>query len=72
MKVRFLQDYRGYLTDEVFFTAGSEADLPNGSDLIEAGRAEAAVEEPAPKEEPKEEPKPAAKKRGRPKKKASK
>lgn len=66
MKVRFLQDYRGVLTGEVYYTKDSVADLPNGDVLVAAGRAEA-VEEPK-----KEKPEPAAKKRGRPKKKASK
>lgn len=47
MNVRFLVDYRGKLTDEVFFTAGSEADLPNGDALVAAGRAEAVEPEPA-------------------------
>lgn len=41
MLIRFLQDYRGVLTDEEFYTFGTEADLPNGSDLVSAGRAEA-------------------------------
>lgn len=41
MLIRFLQDYRGVLTDEEFYAFGTEADLPNGSDLVSAGRAEA-------------------------------
>lgn len=45
MKVRFLVDYRGKLTDERFFEIGSEADLPGGSDLVAAGRAEPVVDE---------------------------
>lgn len=47
MNVRFLVDYRGKLTDEQFFEAGSVADLPNGDALVEAGRAEP-VEDAAP------------------------
>ena len=53
MKITLLADYRGVLTNEVFYLAG-EHDLPDriAQALIKAGRAVAAepeVEEPAPK-----------------------
>lgn len=43
MTVRFLQDYRGWLTEERFFVAGQEAEFPaeQAAALVEAGRAEA-------------------------------
>jgi len=40
MLVRFLQDYRGKLSDEVFYRAGDEADLSSAKALVDAGRAE--------------------------------
>ena len=39
MNIRFLQDYRGVLTDEKFYRKGDIADLPNGQKLVDAGRA---------------------------------
>ncbi len=49
MKIKFLQDYRGVLTDERFFEAGTVLDLDdkenkgiNGEKLIKDGRAEKA------------------------------
>lgn len=41
MKVRFLQDYRGKLTQEQYFTKGQEVEFEDGqaAALIEAGRA---------------------------------
>lgn len=43
MKVRFLQDYRGVLTEEVFYREGDEAVLEYGSDLVDQGRAVAVM-----------------------------
>lgn len=43
MKVRFSQDYRGKLTEEVFYHSGDEADLRYGSKLVDAGRAVAVM-----------------------------
>jgi len=53
MKVRFLVDYRGVLTDEVYFLAGVVVDLERGEELVRAGRA-TPVEDFAKKEEPKQ------------------
>ena len=39
-KVRFLTDYRGVLTKELFYRAGDEAALLNASALVDEGRAE--------------------------------
>jgi len=39
MIVRFIVDYRGVLTDEEYYTAGTVADLPNGAALVRDGRA---------------------------------
>lgn len=65
MKIRFLQDYRGKLTGEFFYVAGTEIDLPNGQALVDAGRAEpvgvAKVEpDPAPEADVAPAPKPRA------------
>lgn len=55
MKIRFLQDYRGWLTDEQFYARGDEVDdLPLAEQLIAAGRAEL-VEPPVFADQPKEE-----------------
>lgn len=47
MKIKFLQDYRGILTSEMFFEKGTVLDLDDeenkgfdGKNLIEDGRAE--------------------------------
>jgi hypothetical protein len=54
MKVRFLVDYRGVLTQEQFFPAGTVADVPSAGALIEQGRAVPVEEEPPkPKAPPK-------------------
>jgi len=53
MKVRFLQDYRGVLTGEVFYQSGDEATLPDGDQLVKAGRAVVIMaDKPAPKRKP--------------------
>ena len=45
-EVMFLQDYRGVLTEERYYTKGTVASFPDkqASALIEAGRATAVVE----------------------------
>lgn len=50
MRVRFLQDYRGVLTDEAFYRAGSEieTDAQRGRALIRTGRACAVMEDDMP------------------------
>jgi hypothetical protein len=50
MLIRFLQDYRGKLTAELFYVKGEEVEIADGPalQLIEAGRAQA-VEAKAPK-----------------------
>lgn len=49
--VKFLQDYRGVLTEEQYYTAGAVASFPDGraAALVQAGRAERVTEasEPA-------------------------
>jgi hypothetical protein len=45
MNIRFLQDYRGVLTDEAFYHKGDIVDLANGQALIDAGRAEKIINE---------------------------
>lgn len=42
MKIKFLQDFRGRETDEVFYKFGDEVDLPDGvaTRLVNDGRAE--------------------------------
>lgn len=42
MRVRFLVDYRGHLTDEQFYVAGDEVEFPDevAEQLIADGRAE--------------------------------
>jgi hypothetical protein len=50
--IRFLVDYRGVLTDELFYEAGAVVDLPQAPALVEAGRAEYVEVEPEP--EPKQ------------------
>lgn len=70
MTIRFLVDYRGWLTGEAFYTAGSVADLPETSArrLVGDGRAETAEPPPeapqeAPQEAPPDKPKPRRAKR---------
>ena len=48
MKVNLLADYRGVLTDELFYPAGVH-NLPDAqaNDLVSAGRAELVVEKKA-------------------------
>ena len=75
IKVRFLTDYRGVLTREVFYTAGEvvEFDDVMAEDLLVAGRVERVVTEPTPEPEvvePKSKPKRKPKKK--PKKKVKK
>lgn len=41
MKIKFLQDYRGVLTNEEYYKKGDVADIAQASALIDAGRAEA-------------------------------
>lgn len=48
----FKTDYRGVLTDEWFYPAGSVADLAYGSQLVEAGRAELVASAPVVEPEP--------------------
>jgi hypothetical protein len=43
MRIRFLRDYRGTHTDEEFYLAGAEADLPTGQAIVDEGAAEIAV-----------------------------
>lgn len=40
MRIRFLVDYRGVLTDERYYKAGSIVDLPKSAALVAEGRAE--------------------------------
>lgn len=47
MKIQFVVDYRGVLTGERFFEAGSVVELATGQALIDAGRA-VAYQEPEP------------------------
>jgi len=56
--IRFLQDYRGVLTDEKFYRRGAIESVTNekGNALIDAGRAEL-VEEEKPKPTRKRAPK---------------
>jgi len=56
MRIRFLRDYRGKLSNEVFYEAGEEVDLPAGQKLVDARRAE-----PVPAEKPKAARKPKSK-----------
>jgi len=44
MKIRFLQDFRGKLTGEKFYPAGSVVELENSKQLVAAGRAEFVTE----------------------------
>ena len=41
LEITFIQDYRGVLTDESFYTSGTVAQLPEGQALalVDAGRA---------------------------------
>ena len=39
-KIRFLVDYRGVLTDEAYFTAGTVIDTNQATALVNEGRAE--------------------------------
>lgn len=45
MRIRFLRDYRGTRTKEVFYTAGQEAEFPGGMArlMIAEGVAESAM-----------------------------
>jgi hypothetical protein len=45
MNIRFLQDYRGVLTDEKFYRKDDIVYLANGQALIDAGRAEKIINE---------------------------
>ena len=64
-KVKFLSDYRGIRTNEIFYTKGSLVELANDAafELEEMGVVEIVVEKPAKpakavvKEEPKPKPK---------------
>lgn len=59
MKVKFLQDYRGKLTKEQYFTKGQEVEFEDGvaTALIDAGRAEEVKAKPPkpPKDEKEKE-----------------
>lgn len=44
--VRFLVDYRGVLTGELFYQAGAVVEVDNAPALVAAGRAEYVKEEP--------------------------
>jgi hypothetical protein len=43
MLIRFLRDFQGVNTGEVFFEAGTEIDHPNGAALVAEGAAEVVV-----------------------------
>lgn len=68
MLIQFSRDYRGKLTNEHFYTAGTEVDIDDGLAVQIVAEGVAVVVEPLTEEQPVEEaPKP---KRGRPKKTA--
>ena len=46
--IRFIVDYRGVMTGEEYFPAGSIVDRANATELVDAGRAEYAEETPEP------------------------
>ena len=60
VEVKFLADYRGVLTGELFFKAGDvvEFDVHAAEKLVEAGRAEHLPEKSKPKIEVTPEPEP--------------
>lgn len=47
MRIRFLRDFRGRATDEVFYPAGAEVEHPNWAQICAEGAA-AIVDEPGP------------------------
>jgi hypothetical protein len=57
-QVRFLSDYRGVLTGELYFVAGQRGELPDGAafELRERGLVELVDEGPEPDEQPAPEP----------------
>ena len=71
MKIKFLVDYRGKLTGEKYYTAGTEVEdglNVRGQALVDAGRAEVVVPKPPPKPQratPKTVPVPVKPKRAR-------
>ncbi len=68
MLIQFSRDYRGKLTNEHFYTAGTEVDIDDGLAVQIVAEGAAVAVEPLTEEQPVEEaPKP---KRGRPKKAA--